>query len=268
MVIDRVTWDGLDDALRDALDAECGPILDVTPVREGWNSQLAAILRTTAGTRVFVKGLREGHPRAWTQQTEAAINPHVGGTVAPRLLWSIQTGGWHLLGFEYIDGRSADLTPGSADLSKVAACLHQLQAVPAPDLPIKRAEHRWRAYIDDPADLAQLAGNHLLHTDYNPDNILITDRAHIVDWAWPTRGAGWIDQALCALWLIVAGHNPADAESWAAQFPSWNAAFPPAVTAFIDANRRLWAEIANDDPDPWTSRVAASAQRWHLYRSN
>lgn len=238
MVIERVAWPDLDHALQEAVTAQCGPIHDVIAVGPGFNSQLAIVVETAAGTRIFVKGLRSGEPRARTQQTEAAINPYVHG-IAPKLLWTITTAGWELLGFEYLAGRPADYSPGSPDLPKVVACLRLLQAIPAPDLPLKRAEHRWRAYVDNPADLDQFTGNHLLHTDYNPDNFLITHQAHLVDWAWPTRGAGWIDPALLVLWLIAAGHTPDQAETYAAQIPSWKTANASTVTTFITANSRL-----------------------------
>ncbi|MBX6391040.1 MAG: aminoglycoside phosphotransferase [Frankia sp.] len=267
MVLARIAWPELDQTLKDAITARCGPISDVTHVGAGFNSQLAITVHTSAGTRVFIKGLRTDQPRARTQQVEAAINPHVRA-VAPRLLWSTTVAGWHLLAFEHLVGRRADYAPGSPDLPKIAACLLRLQAIPAPDLPLKLAEHRWRAYVDDPADLDHFVGDHLLHTDYNPDNVLITDRAHLVDWAWPTRGAGWIDPTLWALWLIAAGHTPTQAEHHAAQLPTWKTAPASAVTAFIKANSRLWAEIAKDDPDPWTVAVADAARRWAAYRSS
>jgi hypothetical protein len=31
----------------------------------------------TASGRVFVKGMRQDHAEAWTQQREVAVNPHV-----------------------------------------------------------------------------------------------------------------------------------------------------------------------------------------------
>jgi hypothetical protein len=171
------------------------------------------------------------------------------------------------VGFEQVPGGPADYTPGSPDLPIVLDCLRLLQAIPAPDLPLKRAEHRWRAYVDDPADLEQFAGNSLLHTDFNPDNVLIAHRAYLVDWAWPTRGARWIDPALWALWLIAAGHTPDQAESHAARLLSAKTAPAPALTAFVKANRRLWTEIATDDPDPWTAQVAEAAERWDRHRN-
>lgn len=61
----------------------------VIAVGPGFNSQLAIVVETAAGTRIFVKGLRSDEPRARTQQTEAAINPAIpvpgeGGECRPR----------------------------------------------------------------------------------------------------------------------------------------------------------------------------------------
>ncbi|WP_053703386.1 hypothetical protein [Streptomyces sp. WM6368] len=52
-------------------------------------------------------------------------------------------------------------------------------------------------------------GDALLHTDRFPTNILVTgDGLRVVDWAWASRGAAWIDAALRAVWLIRSGHSP------------------------------------------------------------
>ncbi|MFI8448523.1 hypothetical protein [Streptomyces erythrochromogenes] len=61
-----------------------GPVLKYETAGSGLNSEIAAHVHTADTTR-FVKGLRTGHPRIWTQAREAAINPHVAG-IAPALL--------------------------------------------------------------------------------------------------------------------------------------------------------------------------------------
>ncbi len=53
-----------------------------------------------------------------------------------------------------------------------------------------------------------------------PGNVLIASDARLVDWAWPTRAAPWIDPACWIVWLIASGHNPADAETSAASVPA------------------------------------------------
>src|SRR5271167_1575169 len=101
------------------------------------------------------------------------INPHVRA-VAPRLLWHDQAAGWDVLAFEYIGGaRHADYRPGSPDLPRVIGAMHQLAAISCPDLPVKQARQRWAAYVDREADVDLLDGDALLHTDFNPLNILL-----------------------------------------------------------------------------------------------
>jgi hypothetical protein len=64
--------------------------------------------------------------------------------------------------------------------------------------------------------------------DFNPLNVLITPaRTWIVDWAWPTRGAAFIDPACFVLRLMAHSHTPASAERWARQCAGWTK--PPAV---------------------------------------
>ncbi|MCK9921166.1 hypothetical protein MXD61_04460 [Frankia sp. AgPm24] len=119
-----------------------------------------------------------------------------------------------------------------------------------------------------PADAEMFAGDALLHTDWNSTNLLIEGRAYLVDWAWATLGAAWLDPAGMVVWLMAeGGHTAAQAEAWASQIPSWQAAPAGAVTAYAKANARLWAEIAQARPDEWTSRTASAAGAWALYRA-
>ena len=48
----------------------------------------------------------------------------------------------------------------------------------------------------------------MLHTDFNPLNILLGPvRVWIIDWAWPTRGAAFIDAAYFLIRAMAAGHT-------------------------------------------------------------
>ncbi|MCX2967359.1 MULTISPECIES: aminoglycoside phosphotransferase [Streptomyces] len=239
-----------------------GPVVQAEPLGSGFNSEIAARVHTDTAT-VFVKGLRTDHPRVWTQQREAEINPYVQG-VAPRMLWRLETAGWDLLGFEAVDGHHADYAPDSSDVPLVAAALRRLGGVPCPDVPLKGMPDRMAAYTDTPE---LFAGDRLLHTDWNNTNVLVHDgRALLVDWAWASRGAGWIDPALWVIWLIAGGHTADQAELWAGALPAWEDAPRAAVNAFARASARLWREIAGADPDPWTQRVEAAAGTWARHR--
>jgi thiamine kinase-like enzyme len=94
----------------------------------------------------------------------------------------------------------------------VVSAMHDLAAVSCPDLPVKRARQRWAAYVDRETDLNLLDGDALLHTDFNPLNILLRpDRLWIIDWARPTRSAAFVDAACFLIRAMTAGHSASQA---------------------------------------------------------
>ncbi len=259
----RVAFDELPAAARQAVTLQTGRITAAHTAGGGINSAVAAVLDTEAG-RVFVKGIPADHPQAASQEREIAISPHLPGT-CPRLLWHVEAGGWVLLGYEAVDGRHADYTAAD-DLTVVLATLTELQGITAPrDVDLKTAEDRWGKYADEgQADL--FAGNALLHTDFAPDNILIHNgTAHLIDWAWPTRGAAWIDPFMLALRIMEAGSPAAQAVSWVQRVPSWRQSDPKALGAFATAVTRLWREIATEDAVPWKVAMADHAARLRTF---
>ncbi|GAA1351653.1 aminoglycoside phosphotransferase [Streptomyces beijiangensis] len=262
-----ITFDELPSGARAAIEAETGPILNFENVSTGLNSSLSALTHTAGGV-VFLKGLRADHRWVWTQQREADINPYVT-PLAPRLLFHVISDGWNVLGFETIEGHHADYSPGSPDLPKVTDALRELASLPCPDIELRHAEQRLAHYVADPAEADAFAGDTLLHTDWNNHNVLITDdRAHLVDWGWATRGAAWLDPAHWIIWLIAAGHTPAEAEELAGQLLAWTSAPPRAVDTFAHASTNLWTEIAGANPDDWTKNLVTSAQLWQQHRQS
>ncbi len=210
MVTARLDWE----YVRSLIENQTGPVLVAEPITEGLNSEIAVVVHTSLGA-TFVKGLRSDHRRVWTQQREAEINPYVL-TVTPRLRWHVETDGWNLLGFERVNGRRVDYSPGSPDLPKVVHVMRRLAEIPCPGLPLKSAPQRWASYTHDPE---LFTGDQLLHTEWSPGNVLINDTAHLVDWAWPTRGAAWIDPACWVVWLVASGHSPQSAQDWQRSSP-------------------------------------------------
>jgi Ser/Thr protein kinase RdoA (MazF antagonist) len=151
----------------------------------------------------------------------------------------------------------------------LAATLTALADLPAPRAELKRAENRWADYIDEPTARAALAGEYLCHTDFNPENVLVTNgRTVLADWAWATHGAPWIDPALGAIWLIATGgQTPAEAEAWAARMPAWHTAPADTLAVFATANARLWNEIAEDNPGSWSASLRDAAEQWAAFRN-
>jgi hypothetical protein len=110
--------------------------------------------------------------------------------------------------YQYAPGRHADYTPGSPDLDHLVQLMNALHTIKVPDDhgPYKRAEDRWKPYLDDPESAAVFAGPVLTHSDWTPGNVLISGhRAWLIDWAWPTLGAGWTDPACWVLGAAAHG---------------------------------------------------------------
>lgn len=261
---DRTAWADLPDATRAAITDRTGPVRAARTVAGGSNSPLAAVLDTETKW-VFVKGVPAGHRSAVaTQAREAAMNAHVR-EIAPELLWHLpDVAGWNVLGFEHIEGRHADYTPGSPDLAIVAGVVARVGEIACPDgAPIRDARRAFVSYVDDADAASLLGGNTLLHTDYNPENILIgSDGTRLIDWAWPCRGAAWIDPCVLIVRLIAAGHTPEAAEMCVADVPAWRAAPSVGIGVFATASVRMWAEIAEQDPQPWKLDMAKAARTW------
>jgi hypothetical protein len=156
----RIPWDDLPGPLKRALEARTGPITAVRIATAGRNSPLAAIIDTSDG-KVFAKGLPSDHRRVVTQAREAAVASLVG-EISPLLLWHFDEAGWNVLGYEYADGRHADYAPGSPDLDRLVQLMDALSAIKVPDGagPFKRAEDRWKPYLDDPEAASVFAGRY------------------------------------------------------------------------------------------------------------
>ncbi|MER7897222.1 aminoglycoside phosphotransferase [Streptomyces sp. NPDC096046] len=255
----RIPFEQLPADVRQAIVDKTGRVHAARTVRGGMNSGIASVLETESGS-VFVKGIPADHPQVGAQRREAAIAPHLPAS-CPRLHWHLELDGWSLLGYEVIDGRHADYAPGSPDLLLVEAALTDLQQATAPtDIEIKDAVDRWAEYAP-PGTLHYFGGDALLHTDFAPDNVLIAGgRARLVDWAWPTRGAAWIDPGALALRLMEAGHTVDEAAAFAGRFPSWREAEPEALAAFGTATAALWNEIADEAEAPWKRDMALHAK--------
>ena len=264
----RIAWDDLPESLKQAIEARTGRIVGVRVATAGLNSPLAAIIDTSDG-KVFVKGMPSGHRRVITQAREAAVAPLVRD-ISPALLWHFDEAGWNVLGYQYAPGRHADYSPGSPDLDHLVQLMNALSAitVPGDPGPFKRAEDRWQPYLDDPESAAFFAGPVLTHSDWTPDNVLVSERrAWLIDWAWPTLGAAWTDPACWVLRLMASGgHTAHEAERQASRLSAFHAADPAHIDLFAAANVRLWDEIAQSSTSNWTAKMAQAANSWAAYR--
>jgi hypothetical protein len=263
----RIDYAALPAPVRAAVEAHTGRVRSARSAEAGVNAAITAFLDTEAG-RVLIKGVPDDCPAARDQQREADVNSYIRG-IGPHMLWCEKVAGWHLLAFEVIESRYANFEPGSPDLPKIGTTLAAVADLPCPPIAMLSAGRRWGPFLDRVEDTQLIAGDHLLHTDPNPGNLLIAeDRAWLVDWAWATRGAAFIDLACFVPRLIGAGHAPAEAEDWTAKQAVWQNADPAAVTTFAKALARLWTKLADENPgQPWRRATARSANLWAAHRT-
>ncbi|WP_158605686.1 phosphotransferase family protein [Amycolatopsis panacis] len=258
-------WASLPAAVRRAIESRTGAVAATVSPDNGRNSDFLATLQTSQGP-CFVKGVLTGTRRARAQQTEARVGARPN-SAAPRLLWEVTADGWHVLGFEALSGHHPSLAPGSPDLpmvaETVAAMARELSPSPV-ELEKSTDQWAWSApwrrlsksdrELDswDKAHLPELLewerrgieavnGNSLVHGDMHPLNILVSDRARVVDWAWSSVGAPWLDPAALVLRLIADGHTPEQAEEWAKAIAAYRDTPAEAVTAFAVLVFGMWA---------------------------
>jgi hypothetical protein len=291
----RHEWGALSEGVQDTVERHCGGRVIKAEIPEmGCSSEFSATLHLTPRGTVFCKGIRTNAPGAWMHRNEAAVNHLLPRGLAPRLLWRVETDGWLMLGFEHVSGRHPDLSPGSPDLTPVADAVAALRSLTSSAVMDRSLAVRWsrlpvwRQYAQNPPayldswereNLARLAeleaaapemldGDALLHTDLQPGNLLINDgKVTIIDWAWASSGAAWVDPAFMVIRLIAGGHSAESAESWAAQIPAWQDATATALTAFAATVLGLWGrKTRSTSARAHSAKLTTVAREWTRYR--
>jgi phosphotransferase family enzyme len=291
----RPEWNEIPQQVRSAIRDMCGDVRTILPVSAGWNADFAATVVLTSGQRVFCKGARADNATARAVHFEARVTS-VLPECAPGLLWKVDQSGWMLLGFEHIDGRPADLSPGSGDILLVIDALVETarQLTPSPlgtvpslaemvddvapwrtlrdhpptELDPWTADHLAVFAAQEPAVLEMLSGRTLAHTDLHERNILINHSAHIMNWARAKLAPPWVDMAHLIIQLIASGHTPEQAEDWAESTALWRDAPPISITATAVETYGLWEHLRHDDPYPIQDASIHAARTWAMYRTS
>ena len=266
----KYQWEELPAPVRAEIERRIGKILATSSVAGGNNSQLGLRITTDAGVDMFVKGNEISRPEARFLAREAHAAEAAGHIASPGLVWNGVVAGWSLLVFEFIAGRPARFAVGSGDLGLLADALGRISKVSVVRKALPAAEERWARYITDPALRSSVGGSSLCHTDFNPENVLISNgRAVLVDWAWATIGASWIDPVIAPVWLIsTAHHTPREAEAWAQRSSNWASVPRSTLAGFAEANARMWSEIAAKNVGDWSQNLHDAAARWAAHLRN
>ncbi|MGP3975026.1 phosphotransferase [Streptomyces sp. 8N114] len=243
-----------------------GDVTGARPSTRGFSSDLTATLACEKGP-FFVKAVRNRRGgRRDSLVRERLINPFVH-PISPVLRWHTEDEEWVALGFEVVEGRPARFEPDSTDLPEIVGVLNRIGQLELPEVAQGWPETRWNRYAETEAEVALFEGDALLHTDINPSNLIIGRRATwAVDWAWPTRGAGFIDPACLVMQLIATGHTAKAAEGWADGCPAWAEADPYAIDAFAAATLRMYRLRAERTGHEWLRAMVEAARAWALHR--
>jgi hypothetical protein len=276
----RPGWSELPPAVRDAVgDRLRSPVTSAISAGGGFTHAFAAVLRTSAGDRVFVKAAPFSDPIAGWYAREAAVTAALPPEVpAARPRWTLATAGYFVLCLEAIDGAvpalpwtraalDAVLHAWSVSAAALAGPTDQLLAVGLPPLAdLLRSDLScwswiaagrmqmpavpgWAAgYVGELAELerelpALAAGSGVLHGDLRIDNVLVdrAGKAWLCDWTWPCLGAAWFDTVTL---LVSAYASGLDAD---ALLTPWRAP-PSGVDGALAALSGYWLVRAAGGP--------------------
>jgi hypothetical protein len=257
----RIDWTALPEAVTKEIAERIGGS-HTTPAPSGDHAEIASTVTGANGT-VFVKAAHSDLG-VRSLRYELLASKAVTQPYSPAVEWHFETSGWLVVGFEHCAGSHADLSPGSPDLDLLSATLKELGQTPAP------ADVPWfspagRLGFSHPA----MNGDTLVHTDLNPANLIVTPHGlRIVDWAFATKAAPWLELALLIQWLIGSGHTAAQAEIWLTQFPAWNATAPDVLDDLASRNASKWSAKAKQNTEGWVRDLANWSDEWAAHRRN
>lgn len=247
-----------------------GEVHGVAPIDAGYRADVTLSV-TAAEGRFFVKAFKETNPNA-ADPREVAVSGHLRA-VSPRLVGYVRTDSLMVLVYEYIDGRHADLSPGSADVAQTVALIDDLSRIEVPET--AGLPHRSWKNVATADEVALLDGSALLHSDINPTNVLMQrDRALLVDWSSPTLGSQVVNLGELVSQLVAAGHEPADAERAVARCRAWAQADPQTVDVLAAVLLRMHRKWERDRPGwrnrfpegSWLREISPAVEAWAEHR--
>lgn len=293
----RLEWAQVASDVREAVECALGsPVVTAVTQHGGFSPGAAVRVVCADGTRAFVKACSSSldpDTPDLNRAEIAALQLIPEELPVARLLASYDDGDWVALVLEDIEGRRPPLPWSAADVSSVTSTLEAVAATPAHDgfAPFAVAVDALTAWDDvvtdptgvNPSLIARLPelldlqararevtrGDALVHWDARNDNILIRPdgSAALLDWAWASRGAPWLDTLLLAVDFVVQG-GP-DPDAYLSSVVLTSEVDPQDLRAMLACMVGIWAERSRRPAPPglptiraWQAHCASESLRW------
>jgi hypothetical protein len=303
---ERIHYEDLSPAVREAADtAFRSPVVRAAPpVTSGFTNAYAGGVLLRDGRRGFLKATGPDFPfpvlslgrEALVLETLADEIPAV-----PMIGAGASDDGGQVLALEWVDGHLPGLPWTREEIALVRSACERVAEVPGaalgPLAPGQVAEDLlenqglraaitdgirlprspdllppWLASrIDDVLTLASdtdalRVGDHLIHCDLRPDNLLIgrgpgevIDRAYVLDWNWVTVGPAWCDWIGLIPYMQAQGHDLTDLLD---STPLSRSADPHAVDVWLALIALYMLCSLDKEPPPGTTAALRRHQRY------
>ncbi len=273
----RAAWADTPQPVRAAVAKALGAeIVGHTDLHGGMSPGPAVRLRLSDGRHVFVKAVSADvrvHNHTMIRQESTILDALPTSVPAPRHLTTVEHGPWIAMATTWAPGTTPPLWTDTAIAAVAHACRttngHRAPAMLPPVaerifdfngwsrmLALGIGDEWEAAYAGPGADVVAgwerwTAGDALVHRDLRLDNTAVdedTGSAVLLDWAYASAGAPWIDLAQMAADVVAAGHvlGPRTATDRAYQLLR---TLPPEASRFVVGLTGMWLIKAATVPD-------------------
>lgn len=295
----RIPWEAVPEHVRGDIEAALGsPVVSARTQHGGFSPGAAVRVVCADGTRAFVKacGVQLNPDTPDLNRREVTALEQIERLSSPvphaRLLSAYDDGSWVALVLEDVDGHRPGVPWSQADSATTALSLEQLAATRAPLALPTFADNvqlltGWDAVAAEPDGISptlldrlpdflarqRLAqqvtvGDRLVHWDARADNVIVRDGvAVLLDWAWASRGAPWLDTLLLAMDFRIQG-GP-DADAFLASSPVTRDVPPDHLASVVACMVGIWHDRARRPAPPglptirqWQAWCGAAALTW------
>jgi Phosphotransferase enzyme family len=304
---ERIRYEDLSSSVRAAADKALGsPVVRAAPpVTSGFTNAYAGGVLLRDGREGFLKATGPEFPfPVLSLRREAQVLEALGDQIPAVAMigTDASSDGGQVLALDWVEGHLPGLPWTEDEIALVRSACERVAEVPGAALaslsPGQVADdliedHGLRAAIKDgltmprspdllppwlPARIDEVValaadtealrvGDHLIHCDLRPDNLLIgrgagetSDRAYVLDWNWVTLGPAWCDWLGVIPTMAAQGHDLAKLLD---STPLSRSADPHAMDVWLALLAVYLLVSCEDQPPPGATRALRRHQRYY-----